>query len=206
METDNIPSYSFEKDVSKKGFLCIAGVDEVGRGPVSGPVVAGAVRIPHEYVDVLLSSNKIKDSKKLSAIRREEAYDRIIKVCDYGVGIINNDIIDEINILEATKLAMMQAINDLDYCDYLLVDGNVKLNLPIEQQQIIKGDNLSISIAAGSIIAKVTRDRIMKELHEIFPIYGWDRNKGYPTAEHREAIKKYGITEFHRLSFAGIGK
>lgn len=199
----NKPGYFLEKAVIDRGYSFVAGVDEAGRGPGAGPVVASAVRIPEDRVDELLKT-KINDSKKLSEKVREELYDKIIETCDYGIGIINNDIIDEINVLEATKLAMIKAINDLDYCDYVLVDGTVMLKVTVEQEQIIKGDAQSISIAAASILAKVTRDRIMYDLHGVFPVYSWDTNKGYLTSKHIKAINKYGITEYHRLSFRRV--
>ena len=199
----NKPGYFLERAVLNKGYKFIAGVDEAGRGPGAGPVVASAVRIPKDRVDELLET-KINDSKKLSEKRREEMYDKIIETCDYGIGIINNDIIDEINVLEATKLAMIKAVNDLNYCDYALVDGTIVLKITVEQEQIIKGDEQSISIAAASILAKVTRDRIMYDLHDVFPVYSWDTNKGYLTSKHIKAINKYGITEYHRLSFKRV--
>jgi len=201
----NNPDYSLEREVIKNGFKAVAGVDEAGRGPGAGPVVAAAVRIPRKHVEDLLDTEEIRDSKKLSARKREDLYDVITGLCDYGVGIINNDIIDEINVLEATKLAMTAAINNLEYCEYVLIDGNVPLKSHHAQTNIIKGDNISISIAAASIVAKVTRDRIMCDLHEIFPIYDWNKNKGYLTKGHIEAINMYGITEFHRLSFKRVG-
>lgn len=203
MRTKNKPGYFLERAVIDRGYNFVAGVDEAGRGPGAGPVVASAVRIPRSYVDELLEVG-IDDSKRLSETRREALYDEIIKTCDYGIGIINNDIIDEINVLEATKLAMIKAINDLRLCDYVLVDGNVVLKITFEQEQIIKGDAQSISIAAASIIAKVTRDRIMYDLHDVFPIYSWDTNKGYLTKKHMAAINKYGVTEYHRLSFKRV--
>ena len=199
----NKPGYLLEKAVIDKGYNFVAGVDEAGRGPGAGPVVASAVRLPSKRVEELIELG-VNDSKKLSEKRREALYDEIIETCDYGIGIINNDIIDEINVLEATKLAMIKAINDLKMCDYVLVDGTVMLKIPIEQEQIIKGDSLSVSIAAASILAKVTRDRIMYDLHDVFPVYSWDTNKGYLTLKHREAINKYGITEYHRLSFRRV--
>ncbi len=172
----------------------------------AGPVVAAAVIIPNGHVKTLLEAGKIKDSKKLTAKRREEAYGDLIKVCNYGIGIINNDIIDEINILEATRLAMSKAVYDLDNCDYLLIDGRVELRSTISQKQVVKGDNKSISVAAASIIAKVTRDNIMRGLHKKFPIYDWDKNKGYLTAAHLAALKKYGPCLYHRLSYKRVGK
>jgi len=201
----NKPGYFLEKEVISRGYNFVAGVDEAGRGPGAGPVVASAVRIPSARVEELIELG-VNDSKKLSEKRREALYEEIITTCDYGIGIINNDIIDEINVLEATKLAMVKAINDLMLCDFALIDGTVVLKIPIEQKQIIKGDSKSISIAAASILAKVTRDRIMYNLHEKFPIYHWNTNKGYLTAKHIVAIKKYGITEYHRLSFKRVGK
>lgn len=201
-----LPDYSLEKEAAKNGFKAVAGVDEAGRGPGAGPVVAAAVRIPLEHVEDLLGAEEIKDSKKLSARKREDLYDVITGLCDYGVGIINNDIIDEINVLEATKLGMTAAINSLEHCDYVLIDGNVPLKIHHAQTNVIKGDSICLSIAAASIVAKVTRDRIMCDLHEIFPIYDWKKNKGYLVKEHIEAIKTYGITEFHRLSFKRVGR
>lgn len=192
-------TYEYEDKVKEKGYHYITGVDEAGRGPGAGPVVAAAVRIPDRFIPVL--TGKVKDSKKLSPKRREELFDIITNSCDYGIGVIDNKTIDRINILEATKLAMLNAIDDVRYVDYLLVDGTVVLNTDLPQQQIIKGDNLSISIAAASIVAKVTRDEIMRTLHNIYPIYGWDKNKGYLTKIHIDAIKEYGATEFHRKSF-----
>jgi len=201
----NKPGYFLEKEVISRGYNFVAGVDEAGRGPGAGPVVASAVRIPSARVEELIELG-VNDSKKLSEKRREALYEEIITTCDYGIGIINNDIIDEINVLEATKLAMVKAINDLMLCDFALIDGTVILKIPIEQKQIIKGDSKSISIAAASILAKVTRDRIMYNLHEKFPIYHWNTNKGYLTAKHIVAIKKYSINEYHRLSFKRVGK
>jgi len=197
------PSHSIELGLISNGYKYIAGVDEAGRGPGAGPVVAAAVRIPLARVDELIELG-VKDSKMLSEAKREALYEEIIKTCDYGIGIINNDIIDEINVLQATKLAMVKAINDLNMCDYALVDGTVVLKIPIEQEQVIKGDAKSISIACASVLAKVTRDRIMYDLHKKFPIYAWDTNKGYLTAKHITAINKYGITEYHRLSFRKV--
>jgi len=197
------PSYSIELGLISNGYKYICGVDEAGRGPGAGPVVASAVRIPPMRVEELIELG-VKDSKMLSEAKREALYEEIIETCDYGIGIINNDIIDEINVLEATKLAMIKAINDLNLCDFALVDGTVVLKIPIEQEQVIRGDAKSLSIAAASILAKVTRDRIMYDLHKKFPIYSWDTNKGYLTAKHIAAIKKYGITEYHRLSFKKV--
>jgi len=150
---------------------------------------------------------RVKDSKKLSAKKRDSLYDMITHNCDYGIGVIDNRIIDEINILEATKLAMQKAINDLKYVNYVLIDGTVKVNgIGIPQKQIIKGDNLSLSIAAASIVAKVTRDDMMKTLHYVYPIYNWAKNKGYLTKEHIAMLRLYGPCEYHRKSFNKVGK
>jgi len=169
----------------------------------AGPVVSVACRIPEECVDGFVGG--VKDSKKISEKKRYLLYEKLISVCDYGVGIINNNIIDEINILEATKLAMRKAINDVNYVDCVVIDGPIKLeHLNMPQYPIIKGDNSVLSIAAASIIAKVIRDSMMESLHKRFPVYKWDKNKGYLTKEHREALKTYGSTEFHRKSFKGV--
>ena len=199
------PTYELEDELKVMGYKRIAGIDEAGRGPGSGPVVAGAVLIPDKHVGGFIG--RVKDSKKLSDSKRRELYDEIIKKCYYGIGVVGNVTIDEINILEATKLAMRRAFDNIgvhgvDPCDCILVDGNVDLAaLNVPHKQVINGDNISVSIAAASIIAKVTRDDIMEEMHYIYPVYGWIRNKGYLTKEHIEAIKKYGATEFHRHTF-----
>ena len=199
----SFPTYEFEDMLKEKGYSYIAGVDEAGRGPGAGPVVAGAVRIPDAYLSTFLG--KVKDSKKMTASRREEMYDMITRICDYGVGVIDHRIIDEINILEATKLAMRKAVNDLEFVDHVLVDGTVDIKgLDVPQQQVIKGDNLSVSIAAASVVAKVTRDEIMMNLHYVYPIYNWIKNKGYLTKEHIEMLKLYGASEFHRKSFRKV--
>jgi len=200
----NYPTYDIEESVKLKGFEYIAGVDEAGRGPGAGPVVAAAAVIPEDVIPDLLL--RVNDSKKLTAKKREALYPIIMKKCDVGVGVVSSDTIDEINILEATKLAMKEALSKLSKVDYAIIDGTVKLNdLWVPQDQVVKGDNKSISVAAASIIAKVVRDRVMKDLHDIFPIYGWDTNKGYLTKKHIKAIKTYGITEFHRTSFRKVG-
>jgi ribonuclease HII len=151
-------TYDIESERIALGFKYVAGVDEAGRGPAAGPVVAAAVCVPNEVLPELFL--KVKDSKKLSAKRREELFPIIKEKCDVGVGIVDNNTIDEINILEATKVAMKQALYMMEYVEYALIDGTVVLkDLPFPQEQVIKGDAKSISIAAASIIAKVTRDR-----------------------------------------------
>lgn len=194
------PTYGIEDELKDKGFKYIVGVDEAGRGALCSYVVAAAVRIPDFAMPMLIG--KVRDSKKLSEKKREELYGLITYNCDWSVGKVNNDVIDEINILEATKVAMRQAVNNIQARDCVIVDGNFIIpNVNSPQRAVINGDNLSISIAASSIIAKVTRDRIVYKLHERFPMYCWDKNKGYGTKEHRDAIKKYGPCIHHRKSF-----
>lgn len=179
-------------------FEFIAGCDEAGRGPLAGPVVAAAVILPRDFYHP-----EIDDSKKLTPLKRKELF-KIIqeKAISLSFGIVSVEIIDEINILEATKLAMFEAINGLTVkpevvlIDALMIDG-----LPFEQIPIIKGDTLSINIASASILAKVKRDSIMLEYHKKYPVYGFDRHKGYPTYSHRECIKKFGPCPIHRKSF-----
>jgi ribonuclease HII len=199
------PTFKIEDEVKDIGYKYVAGVDECGRGPGAGPVVAAAVRIPTFAVEAL--EGFVNDSKKLSEKKRKVLCRDIMSLCDWGIGSIGNEIIDEINILEATKLAMRVAIGDLKKVDYLIIDGNFSIKeLWLPHHPVIKGDALSLSIAAASIIAKVHRDEFMVRLHEVFPLYGWDKNKGYLTKEHIEAIKEYGVTEYHRLSFNKVGK
>ena len=188
----------YEKDGYKKGFRFIAGVDEVGRGPLAGPVVAAAVILPE---GIFISG--INDSKKLSQKQRNELFDLIMeKSVDVNIGMVGEKEIDEINILNATKKAMKIAINGLaNKPDLLLTDAVELEGMDMEQRSIIKGDTLSISIAAASIIAKVTRDKIIDEMDSLYPNYGFTRHKGYGTSEHINSIKKYGICPIHRISF-----
>jgi ribonuclease HII len=191
---------TYERKYRAQGFQFIAGVDEVGRGPLAGPVVAAAVILPKDFY-----LEGIDDSKKLSEKRREE-YSEIIKkdALSIGISMISPPIIDEINIYEATKKAMKEAISHLTpKPDFILIDA-MKLELPYAFESIIKGDAQSISIAAASIVAKVTRDHLMKELAKTYPQYGFAQNMGYGTKEHIHAIDKYGITPYHRKSFAPI--
>lgn len=199
-------NYELETAAKQEGYKYVVGIDEAGRGPGAGPVVAAAVYIPDDAVSEL--DGRVNDSKKVAPKKRERLYDEIMDKCSVGVQEVAASVIDEINILEATKLAMARAVEKIDMFDYLLIDGTVNLSKHVlcPQQQVIKGDAKSISIAAASIIAKVYRDRIMAELHKLFPIYGWGSNKGYLTKAHCEAIQTYGITNFHRASFRKVGK
>lgn len=197
------PDFSYERDLWRKGHRNIAGVDEAGRGPLAGPVVAASVILPKDH-----GIEGINDSKKLSVKKREQLYDEIWeKATDVGVYSVNNTIIDNINILEATKLAMEMAVYSMEVQpDYILVDGNRQLNVrsKIPNLNLVGGDGISLSIAAASIVAKVTRDRAMAELHNFLPIYGWDTNKGYGTKKHLEALGTYGPSPYHRKSFRRV--
>lgn len=186
------------------GYKLIAGIDEAGRGPLAGPVVAAAVILNPEKAIYGLD-----DSKKLSEKKREELYDIIKEDALYvGVGIVDNNIIDQHNILQATFKAMKAAIDDMNQqADYVLVDGNREIpELQIRQKAIIDGDSLVNSIAAASIIAKVTRDRIIDDYDKLYPQYGFKSNKGYGTKEHIDALKEHGSTPIHRLSFSIVNK
>lgn len=193
---------AIERSCLEEGFTCIAGVDEAGRGPLAGPVVAAACIIPK---DVLIPG--IDDSKKLKPAQRQFLYDRLVTdpTIIYGVGIVESDEIDRINIYQATIQAMRQAIDALILKpDILLIDGLKLEAYPIPSRKIIKGDSLSQSIAAASIIAKETRDRLMNEQHRLWPSYKFDQHKGYATSEHLAAIKKYGPCPIHRKSYGPI--
>ena len=192
--------YKYEKELYDKGCKYIGGVDEVGRGPLIGSVVAACVILPFDF-----ALDGLTDSKKLSEKKRDEFY-KIIwdKAIAIGIGIVDEKVIDEVNIYEATKIAMKKAISDTDIKpDHVLIDA-MPLDIDVPTTSIIKGDAKSISIAAASVIAKVTRDRMMYELDKIYPMYGLASNKGYGTKKHIEAIKKYGITKYHRLSFKPV--
>lgn len=192
----------YEKGLYNKGYSLIAGVDEVGRGPLVGPVVAAAVILPKNY-----KLEGLTDSKKLSEAKRNY-FDEIIKrdAISYGIGVIDNNIIDEVNIYEATKLAMKQAISNLKIKpDYVLTDA-MKLDIDIDFKPLIKGDLRSLSISAASVIAKVYRDNLMYLLDKKYPYYNFKNNKGYPTKDHIEAIKKYGIIKEHRISYHPVSE
>lgn len=188
---------SFEKKYESQ-YTMICGIDEAGRGPLAGPVVAGACILPKD-VQILY----LNDSKKLSAKKRESLYDEICeKAVAFGVGIVPQERIDEINILQATYEAMQQAVAKLSVTpDLLLVDAVTVPRMPMKQVGIIKGDAKSVSIAAASILAKVTRDRMMEQLDEVYPEYGFAQNKGYGSAAHIQAIKEYGPCPIHRTTF-----
>ncbi len=198
----DIDNYKYERELRTQGINYIAGVDEVGRGPLVGPVVAACVVLPEEF-----NLDGLTDSKKLSEKKRDFYFSEIQKqALGIGIGIIDEKKIDEVNIYEATKLAMKQAI---DEClkqvkiDHVLIDA-MPLDLNIPTTSIIKGDLKSITISAASVIAKVTRDRMMYELDLKYPMYGFKSNKGYPTKKHIEAIWKYGIISEHRKSYGPV--
>ena len=199
-EIEKIDNYKYERELISSGINLIAGVDEVGRGPLVGPVVTACVILPINY-----KLEGLTDSKKISEKKREEFFDIIKKdALGIGIGIIDEKKIDEVNIYEATKLAMKQAINNCPIKpEHVLIDA-MKLDIDIPTTSIIKGDLLSRSISAASIIAKVTRDKMMYELDKKYPMYNFKSNKGYPTKDHLEAIKKYGIIDEHRRSYGPV--
>jgi ribonuclease HII len=191
-----------EWEQSFEGLIC--GLDEVGRGPLAGPVVAACVHIP-PAIYALPFVSQIKDSKKLSPKKLDALYDHITESCVWAVAEVSPQLIDEINILQASLRAMEMALaHTKTSFAHALVDGNKLPQLPCPASAIIKGDSKSTSIAAASIVAKVTRDRVMHRLHEEYPLYGWDQNVGYPTAQHLAAIERLGITPHHRRSFAPV--
>ena len=186
-----------ERKAHKRGFKYVAGIDEAGRGPVAGPVVAASLILRQ-----IRFKNRIDDSKKLTPRARLLAYGEILEKAWIGVGVVSEKIIDKINIYNATALAMEKAVRNLKVRpDFLLVDGRIKLKTPCGRSHIIKGDSKSLSIAAASIIAKVTRDRIMCEYHKKYPRYGFFRHKGYATREHVRRLMKHGPSPIHRASF-----
>ena len=195
-----LPTNIREQKLTESGYTSVAGVDEAGRGALAGPVVAAAVILPEQF-----TVDRIRDSKTIPEAEREYLYDQIIDgVTAWGVGIVDNTVIDKINILQATFSAMKQAIRSLEHSpDYVLIDGRDIPKLEIPSEGIIKGDSISRSIAAASIVAKVTRDRIMRGEHKNFPLFGFKQNKGYGTLMHREAIQEHGFCTLHRLTFLG---
>lgn len=192
----------YERELYKDNIKLIAGVDEVGRGPLCGPVVAAACILKENYY-----LEGLNDSKKLSEKKRDKLFDILIDECvAYGIGIVEPKRIDEINILEASKEAMKIAISNLSVKpEHVLIDA-VKLDLDIPSTPIIKGDAKSASIAAASVIAKVTRDRMMYDLDKEYPEYGFASHKGYPTKKHIEAVKEHGVLDFYRFTFSPISE
>lgn len=199
--TKTIDTLSIEKTAYSNGFLSVAGIDEAGRGPLAGPVMAAAVILP-----VGLIIDGVDDSKKLTPDKRERLFEIIMtKSLSIGVGIVNPAEIDRINILQATRRAMLAAVNNLStQPDYLLIDGINTIDSSIPQKTIKKGDSLSLSIAAASIIAKVSRDRLMVEMDSKYPGYGFAGHKGYGSAAHLDAIRRIGPSPIHRLTFGGV--
>jgi ribonuclease HII len=198
--------WEFEHKALNRGYRQIAGIDEAGRGPLAGPVVSAAVILPENF-----ACRGITDSKKLSEKKRRILFPYIKKhaIC-VATGIASHREIDQINILQASLLSMKRSVENLSQTpdfiipDFLLIDGKFTIEMNIDQSAIIKGDSKSISIAAASIIAKVTRDAIMKKLHKKYPLYNFIQHKGYPTKAHKEAILKYGPCPVHRQTFKGV--
>lgn len=217
-----MPDLKEERKLWKKGYKKVACLDEAGRGPLAGPVVAAAVfikkfsifnyqalaKVKKKKIFFDPQFSKIKDSKKLTPKRREEFYQLLTNPpaggpqIKWGIARVSEKVIDKINILEATKLAMKRAVKKLSKKpNFLILDGKMKLDLPISQKSIIKADEKVFSCAIASILAKVSRDRIMERYHQSYPQYGFDRHKGYPTKLHRKMLKKYGPCKIHRRSF-----
>jgi len=198
--------WEYEHKALNSGYSKIAGIDEAGRGPLAGPVVSAAVILPNNF-----SCRGIRDSKKLSEKKRRALFPYIKKhaIC-VATGIASHNEIDKINILQASLLSMKRSVENLSQApdfiipDFLLIDGKFTIEMNIDQSAIVKGDSKSISIAAASIIAKVTRDGIMKKLHTKYPLYNFIQHKGYPTKTHKEAILKYGPCPVHRQTFKGV--
>ena len=194
----------YEKKYYDKGMILVAGVDEAGRGPLAGPVCVASVIMPQDNI-----IEEINDSKKLSEKKRERLYDQIINtaIC-YHIELIDNNVIDEINILNATKLGMKRCIEGLEIIPEIAIIDAVKIDTDILTDSVIGGDAVSYNVAAASILAKVTRDRLMVELDSKYPEYNFKKHKGYGTKEHIEALKKYGKCDIHRNSFIGnfVGK
>ena len=194
-----LPNLHFETAARDRGLIRVAGIDEVGRGPLAGPVTAAAV-----ILDLARIPAGLNDSKQLSKARRETLYSQIMRVAKVSVAHASVKEIDQLNILQASMLAMERAAAGLD-ADHHLIDGNkVPSALMGRAEWVVQGDARSLSIAAASIVAKVTRDRIMVDLAQQHPGYGWDRNAGYPTPEHLKALRKLGVTSAHRRSFAPV--
>lgn len=198
---EKIDLFFYERGLLSQGFARIAGIDEAGRGPLAGPVVAAAVILPP---DVEIPG--INDSKKLTEKKREHYYEEIRnKALAFGTGMAEPEEIDSINILQASLRSMERAVNNLsEHPDFLLIDGINTINISVQQKAVKKGDSLSISIAAASIIAKVTRDHIMKAYHKKYPLYDFASHKGYGSKSHKGALATFGPSPIHRKSFAGV--
>ena len=194
---------SLENALRAGGYCRVAGVDEAGRGPLAGPVTVAAVLLPHDFF-----SDVLNDSKKLSEKTRDALFDELTTnpAIEWHCEVVSVTEIDERNILGATHEGMRRSVTALREIDVALIDGLEVKNFPIEQRAIVKGDGKSFSIAAASVIAKVTRDRLMLDYHQRFPEYGFDRHKGYPTAAHLEALRSHGPCPIHRRSFAPVAQ
>lgn len=193
-----MPDYSYEAIALENGYTVVAGTDEAGRGPLAGPVCAAAVILPQGLI-----IEGLNDSKKISEKKREKLYDVILEnAISYGIAFATHEEIDEINILNASQLAMRRAVAMLTpQPDLVLVDGNIARNFPMDAQPIVKGDSLSMSIAAASILAKVTRDRYCEEMDRAYPEYHFAAHKGYPTKEHMDLVRALGPCPIHRKTF-----
>ena len=201
IQNSKMDLWFFEKKATEKGYTEIAGIDEAGRGPLAGPVVSAAVILPPAF-----SVTGVIDSKKLSAKKRAQLYQEIYAhAVSVGIGIVDAVEIDRINILQASLLAMSMATHNLrPQPQCLLIDGPFRIPSHLPQKPIAKGDTLSVSIAAASIVAKVTRDRLMERYNEYYPQFGFSRHKGYPTRAHKEAIRRFGYCPIHRRTFKGV--
>ena len=197
----NLPNFEFETKLHKQGYQNVAGVDEVGRGPLAGPVYAAAVILGPGKIPTGLN-----DSKKLSAKNRNSVLESILEYADVSIASASEREIEQINILQASHLAMVRAVAGLKKKpDYVLVDGNlIPQDLEIPTTAVIKGDARSLSIAAASIVAKVKRDLVMSDLAQHYPGYGWEKNSGYPTTEHLKALQDLGVTPHHRRTFKPV--
>ncbi|NNF98845.1 MAG: ribonuclease HII [Desulfobacteraceae bacterium] len=193
--------WAYENETVDSGFTKIAGIDEAGRGPLAGPVVSASVVLPRSFPVA-----SVNDSKKLTPRKRDRLYDHIYEnAVSIGIGIVDPVEIDRINILQASLLSMVLSVRNLSPVpEYLLIDGIFEIPVDLPQKPIPKGDALSISIAAASIVAKVTRDRLMRRYHLDYPEYGFEKHKGYPTKAHKAAIERHGCCPIHRHSFRGV--
>jgi ribonuclease HII len=200
--TSIVPTLDFERGLWKKGHARVVGVDEVGLGCLAGPIVAAAVLLPEDLIPI----NGIRDSKKLSELQRNRLYEQIQQqAIAIGVGMASVAEIEEINVLQASYRAMQRAIGRIQPLDHALIDGRkIKVDFGVPITTIIKGDSLSYSIACASIVAKVRRDRLMTRLAGRYPGYGWERNRGYGTAQHLYALRSLGVTPWHRKTYAPV--